>query len=185
MEKTNLRKRKIYVGKRAIPLLTLLAVVLSMTVVSVSAVAYVVLNWTTTATVVANPLVCFYKWSDQTKANTFSYGVNVFPNVITIDENITYGLYNWDSSAHNVYFRLASENTNTTDISWLYYKIYNGGTLFSKNETNFDSPDTNWSTSYSAVASTKYMIWISIKCASGAGVGHTPSMTFEVKVENP
>jgi len=185
MEKTSLRKRKVHIGKRSISLLTLLFLMITITVTSVSATAYVVLTWTTTATVTANPKVCFYKWSDQTKANTFTYSVNVFPNVITIDENITYALYNWDSSAHNVYFRLASENTNTTDISWMYYKVYNGGTLFSKNETNFNSPDTGWSTSYSATASTKYMIWISIKCASGAGVGHTPSMTFEVKVENP
>jgi hypothetical protein len=185
MEKIGLRKRRIHIGKRSIPLLTLLALALTISVASVSAAAYVSLTWTTTATVVANPKVCFYKWSDQTKVNTFSYIVNIFPNVITIDENITYALYNWDTSDHNVYFRLASENTNTTDISWMYYKVYNGGTLFSKNETNFNTPDTVWSTFYSAVASTKYMIWISIKCASGAGIGHTPSFTFEVKVENP
>jgi len=185
MEKISLRKRKIYIGKRAIPLLTLLALMLTISVTSVSAVAYVVLNWTTTATVVANPKVCFIKWQDGSKANTFSYSVNVFPNVVTIDENITYGLQNWDGSAHDVYFRLASENTNTTDIGWLYYKVYNGGTLFSKNETNFNAPDTAFSITYSALANTKYTIWISIGCASGATVGHTPSFTFEVKVENP
>lgn len=185
MEKISLRKRRIHIGKRSIPLLTLLALALTISVASVSAAAYVVLNWTTTATVVANPKVCFIKWQDGSKANTFSYSVNVFPNVVTIDENITYGLQNWDGSAHDVYFRLASENTNTTDISWMYYKVYNGGTLFSKNETDFNAPDTVWSTVYSATATTEYSIWMEIKCASGAGIGHTPSFTFEVKVENP
>ena len=185
MKTENLKKRRIFIGKHSISLLTVLFLIAMISVTAVSATAYVVITWTTNATIVANPKVCFIKWSDGSKANTFSYSVNTFPNVVTVDTNITYGLWNWDSQAHNVYFRLVSENTNTTDISYVYYKVYNGGTLYSKNETDLDSPDTNWSSVVSASASTKYTIEMQIKSPSGAGVGHTPTFNFEVKVENP
>jgi len=187
----NLKERKIHIGKkRTISLLSALILVCMLSVTTVLATAYVVLQWTTTATVVANPAVCFYKWSDQTKANTFNYAVNIFPNVKTIDENITYAVYNWEASSRDVYFRLASENTNATDVTFLYYQVftgnYVGGTvLYSHNETDFGSPDTAWSSVCSAGATTKYKIGIEITAGASAGIGHTPTFTFEIKVENP
>lgn len=181
-----LKDKKFRLGKHVISLMLAMILIVMIGTSVVVATAYVVLQWTNTATVVANPKVCFIKWADGSKVNTFPYTVNIFPSIKTVDENITYGLWNWDTSAHNVYFRLASENTNSTDVAWCYYKVYNGGgTLFSKNESSFDSPDTNWSTAYSAALSTKYTIWMEIKAGASAGVGHTPTMTFEMKVENP
>lgn len=140
-----------------------------------------------TATVVANPQVCFVDWSDGiTKANTFSYSVNIFPAILTVDENITHGVWNWDNEAHDVYFKLASENTNSTDVAWIYYKVWDGTTTrHSKNETDLGSPDTDWSSVVSLEANTKWTIWIEIKAGDSADVGHTPQFTFEMKVENP
>lgn len=186
MEKSIEEKERKGVFKSRKFKLLIVGLVLSLLTIGIAyATAYVTLQLYVNSIVVDNPKVCFVKWSDLSKANTFSYAVSIFPNVKTVDENITYGIWNWDSEAHNIYFRLASENTNTTDVSWIFYKVYNGGTLFSKNETNLNSPDTNWSTSCSAVAYTKYAIWLEIRCASDAGVGHTPTFTFEMKVENP
>jgi hypothetical protein len=169
--------------RKSLKLITLL--MSSLLIATASAVAYVTLQWTATATVAANPKACFIKWSDGTKANTFTYGVNIFPNVKTVDENITYGIWNDDASTRTVYFRLASENTNTTDITSLNFTVYNGGQLYTKLESNFDSPSLAWSTGVTLAANTKYTVWMEIQCASGAGVGHTPQFTFEMKVENP
>jgi hypothetical protein len=157
----------------------------SLLIATASAVAYVTLQWTTTATVATNPKACFIKWDDGTKANTFTYGVNIFPNVKTVDENITYGIWNDDGSPRTVYFRLASEDTNSSDITSLNFTVYNGGQLYTKLESNFDDPSLAWSSGVSLAANTKYTIWIEIQCPSGAGVGHTPEFTFEMKVENP
>lgn len=167
--------RKLLFALLLIPLLVGLA----------GATAYVILEWQVNMTVTANPKVAFIKWQDSTKHNNFSYSVNIFPNIKTVDPNATFGVWNWDSSAHDIYFRLASENTNSTDVAWFYYKVYDGGTLFSKNETNFDSPDTAWSSSVSATATTKYTIEVQVKCGSGAGAGHTPQLTLEMRVDNP
>ena len=65
--------------RKSLKLITLL--ISSLLIATASAVAYVTLNWTTTATVVANPKVCFIKWADGTKANTFFYSVNIFLNI--------------------------------------------------------------------------------------------------------
>jgi hypothetical protein len=169
--------------KKSLRLIVLL--MSSLLIGSASALAYVTLQWTTTATVAANPKASFIKWADGTKANTFAYTVNIFPNVKTVDENITYGIWNDDGSTRTVYFRLASENTNSTDVTSLNYTVYNGGQLYTKLESNFDSPSLAWSTGVTLGANTKYTVWIEIQCASGAGVGHTPQFTFEMKVENP
>ena len=169
--------------KRSLKLTALL--ISTLLIGTAAAVAYVTLQWTTSATVAANPKVSFVKWVDGTKANTFTYDVNIFPNVKTIDENITYGIWNDDAEAHTVYFRLASENTNTTDITSLNYTVYESGQMYTKLESNFDDPSLAWSTGVSLTASTKYTIWLEIECASGAGVGNNPQFTFEMKVENP
>jgi Zn-dependent metalloprotease len=157
----------------------------SLVIATASAVAYVTLQWTTAATVEGNPKACFIKWADGTKANTFTYNVNIFPNVKTVDENITYGIWNNDTSTRTVYFRLASENTNSTDVTSLNYTVYNGGQLYTYLENDFDNPSLDWSSGVQLAANTKYTIWMEIQCANTAGIGHTPQFTFEMKVENP
>ncbi len=158
----------------------------SLLIGTAAAVAYVTLQSTTSVAIGANPKVSFIKWLDSTKANTFTYSVNIFPNVKTVDENITYGIWNDDGSTRTVYFRLASENTNTTDITSLNFTVYNGGgQLYTQLESNFDNPSLAWSTGVTLTANTKYTVWMEIPCPGGAGVGHTPQFTFEMKVENP
>jgi len=170
--------------KKSLKFVTLL--ISALLIGTVSAVAYVTLQWQTSGTVVANPQVCFVLWSDNTKQNSFTYSISIFPAVLTIDENITYGVWNWHSTeSRTVYFRLASENTNETDVDWIYYKVYRATTLYERNETNLDSPSTAWSTGVSATNNTKYSIRMEIKGGSSAVAGHTPTFTFQIKVENP
>ena len=172
--------------RKSLKLITLL--ISSLLIATASAAAYVTLQWTTTATVAVNPKACFIKWDGGTKANTFDYSVNIFPNVKTVDEDITYGVWNNDTAMRNVYFRLSAENTNSTDVTSLNYTIYNStNTIFTKLYNAFTTGDDSdaWSSAVPLAVNATYHIWLEIQCASGAGVGHTPQFTFEMKVENP
>jgi hypothetical protein len=168
--------------KKSLKLLTLL--ISSLLIASVSAAAYVTLQWQATATVSANPKVCFIQWSNGQKANTFSYSVNIFPSIKTVDENVSYGIWVDDDQTHTVYFRLAGHNTNTTDIAKLNYTIWNSaeGQKYTYQSTTLD---TSWSGPITLSANTKYTIWIEITAGASAGVGHSPTLTFEMKVVNP
>ena len=169
--------------RKSLKLIALL--ITSLLIATVSAVAYVSLQWTMTATVAANPKVCFFAWATpSTKVNTFSYSVNIFPAITTIDENITYGVYDWDTASHSCGMQFASTNTTSSDVSWIYIKVYNGtATVLTQNYTNINTPDTAWK-AFTAAPS-RYTIWVSIGCPSGATAGHHPSFVFEMKVENP
>jgi len=166
--------------RKSLKLITLL--ISSLLIATASAVAYVTLQWTTTATVAANPKVCFIKWADGTKANTFPYSVNIFPNIQTIDENITYGVENWDTVSHACHMRMASSTTNTTDVTSVNMTVYNStAQIMTKLWTSFT--DTAWTDFTPYVGN--YTIWLNVTCPTSAVVGHTPSFTFEMKVENP
>jgi hypothetical protein len=171
--------------KRTKRSLVLATVALLIVISTVAATAYVILQWQANTTVAANPQVCFVSWADgTTKANTFTYSCNVFPNIKTVDENITYGVWNWNTTAtKSCHLSLASTTTNNTDITAINATIYSGGgQLFTHRWTTLT--DTTYY-DFTAAANTKYSIWLEIECASGATVGHTPSFTFNMKVENP
>jgi hypothetical protein len=150
---------------------------------SVWAIAYVVLPWTTTATVVANPSVCFVDWADgTTKANTFDYDVNIFPSIITIDENITYGIWNWDTDPHNVSMRILTITSNSTNVDEI--------TTYVTNATGDIEITVTWSSGgptvyqqFTAAATSKYTIWTEITGKGGASGSSV--ITYNMKVENP
>jgi len=168
------------IGKYSVPALLLLSIVIG----SVAAVAYVVMQFTLTATVQANPKVCFIRWSDSTKANTFNYAVNIFPSLKTIDENVTYGIWNWDTTAHTTSLRIETI-TNSGNIASITIYIKLGVTTVATiTWSTGGSLPTSW-VAFSAAASTKYTIWMEITAASGAVVGQTSVITLDMKVENP
>jgi len=167
--------------KKLLKLLTLL--LSSALIATVSATAYVTLQWTTTTTIEANPNVSFVDWSNGNKANTFTYSVNIFPSIKTVDQNISYGIWNSHGSDESCHMKLATTNTNDTDITSINVTIWTtGSTAFTHKWT--DLTDNTWY-DFTASANTKYAIWIEIECSSGAVVGHTPQFTFEMKVDNP
>lgn len=175
-----LKSRKVQISKYSIPLLALIAA--GMTVVL--ALVYVILQFTSTVTVVANPKVSFYNWSTEAKANTFSYDFDIFPSVRTIDENITYGVFCDDTSAHTCYIRVQSL-TNAGNIDYLNCTIYNStSTILSQKWTGTDisSLPTPWET-FTAAAGCKYAIWWEVNATSTASGSST--FTMEMKVENP
>lgn len=168
------------IGKSSVPALLLLSLIVG----SAFAAAYVVMQFTLTATVQANPKVCFIKWADGTKANTFDYAVNIFPTVKTIDENITYGIWNWDTLAHTTNLRIASITNSGNIATVTVYVKLDGTTVATITWSTGGSLPTSW-ISFSATASMKYTIWMEITATSGATVGQTSVIKLDMKVENP
>jgi hypothetical protein len=170
--------------RKSLKLIALL--ISSLLIATVSAVAYVTLTWTTTATVVANPKVCFFWWSNGTKVNTFDYAVNIFPSIKTIDENITCGVWNLDTASHAASMRWYLL-TNSGNIAKLNVTVYNSTTtIYTRYWTSVPSFPTGLvQFSPSPMANGKYTIWIEITATPGATPGQTSVFTFEMKVENP
>ena len=167
--------------RKSLKLIALL--ISSLLIATVSAVAYVTLTWTTTATVVANPKVCFFWWSNGTKVNTFDYPVNIFPSVKTIDENITHGVWNWDTQAHVTSMRWVSL-TNSGNIAKLNVTVYNSTTtIYSQYWTSVPSFPTGLIQFSPSPSPGKYTIWIEITATAGAS--GSSMFTFEMKVETP
>jgi hypothetical protein len=170
--------------RKSLKLIALL--ITSLLIATVSAAAYVTLQWTNTATVAANPKVCFIRWSDNSKQNTFDYAVNIFPSVKTIDENITHGVWNGDTASHVVYMRWYSL-TNSSNIASLNVTVYNSTTtIYSQYWSSVLTLPTGFvQFSPSPMANGKYAIWMEITATSGATPGQKSVFTFEMKVENP
>jgi len=167
--------KRVHIGKYAIPALLLLTLAIG----TVAAVAYVVLTWTQTATVVANPKVSFFTWVGGAKANTLSYSVNIFPSIKTVDENLTSGIWNWDTVGHRTGLRVYSITNQAQNIGSFLVKVSNATNVWSittVDTVNFD---------YKYLAPGKYTIWIEITGAVGASPGTTSVFTIEMKVENP
>lgn len=173
--------KHVRIGKYSVPALILLAIAVG----SVAAVAYAVLQFTLSATVVANPKVCFIKWADGTKANTFSQSFNIFPSIKTIDENASYGIWSWDTVATHVASLRISGITNSANVQTVYLKVYNStATVVTITWNSGDALPTSW-TSFTAAINTKYTIWFEVTATSGATVGQTSVITVDMKVENP
>jgi hypothetical protein len=171
--------------RKSLKLIALL--ITSLLIATVSAAAYVTLQWTNTATVAANPKVCFFAWSaPTTKLNTFDYAVNIFPSVKTIDENITHGVWNWDTASHVTSMRWYSL-TNSSNIASLNVTVYNSTTtIYSQYWSSVSTLPTGFvQFSPSPMANGKYRIWMEIKATSGATPGQKSVFTFEMKVESP
>jgi hypothetical protein len=169
--------------RKSLKLIVLL--ITSLLIATVSATAYVTLQWTNTATVAANPKVCFFAWSaPTTKLNTFDYAVNIFPSVKTIDENITHGVWNWDTASHVTSMRWYSL-TNSGNIASLNVTVYNSTTtIYTQYWTSVPTLPTGFvQFSPSPMADGKYAIRIEITATSGASGSSV--FTFEMKVENP
>ena len=176
----NLKDRKIQVKGYSISALLLMILVASAGMVF--AVAYVTLEMTSTATVTANPKVCFVQWSDNSKQNTFDYAVDIFPSVKTVDENITHGIWNWDTASHSVNMRIKSISTSD-NIANVTTVVKNATeTVITVSWVTAGGLPTTWQP-FTALASTKYTIWTEITATSGASGSST--ITYELKVENP
>ena len=171
---SRLMHKSVRIGKYTIPALLLLALAIG----SVVAVAYVVLTSTMTATVVPNPKVCFVQWP-ATKANTFSYGFNIFADIQTIDDNVTHGIWNWDTGAHDISLRVSDITNEGTNIASFKVKVYNASTTIAE----ITSVGTSWSGPYSIPGLTKYTIGINVT-ATGSPSGSSV-FTVDMKVENP
>ena len=168
---------KLRIGKYTIPALLLLALIVG----TAAAAVYVILQFTATVTVQANPAVSFYEWATDPKKNTFDETFNIFPDVKTINDNATHAIYNWETSNRTAHLRISSitnsgniQKVNMTLVGTAVGLVWNSG----------DSLPTSWVT-FTATAGTKYTIRIEVTATGTASVGTTSVVTFEMKVEQP
>jgi hypothetical protein len=169
----------VQIGKHSVPLIAILSLIL---VGSVLAAVYVTLQFTINANYQANPKVAFWQWSTSAKANTFSYSINFFAGLKTIDENATYGIFNDDTEQHQCSLRIASLSA-PSNIAKLRLKIYDGtNTILDKEWTQFGSLPTSWE-SFTTAASTKYSIWIEVTGA--ASPSGSSAFTIEFTENSP
>jgi hypothetical protein len=167
--------KKVRIGKYAVPVLLLATLAIG----TVSAVAYVVLTWTQTATVVSNPKVSFFTWVGGAKANILSYSVNIFPSIKTVDENLTSGIENWDTVAHRTGLRVTSIGNQAQNVASFLVKVSNATTVWSIATVD----PVNYA--YTMLTPGKYTIWIEITGAAGAVPASTSAFIIDMKVENP
>jgi len=173
--------KKVKIAHYGIPLILLLFTLAS----TVAAAAYIIYQFNISATVEEHPKVTFWKWSTSEKKNTFTYDVNIFPSIKTINENITHGIYCDDENSHTCSLRL-NNVTNSGNIAKLNITIYNTtNTIFTKEWTSFSPlPETNW-WPFTAAAHKKYAIQIEITASSGAVPSSSSIITIDMKVDNP
>jgi hypothetical protein len=175
---SGLMGKRVRIGKYAIPALLLVA----LTVGTVAAAIYVILQFTVTVTVEEFPRVNFYNWGTGDRTNTFSESFNIFPNVTTIQENATHGIYS--ETAGTCYLRISSIS-NTTNLERVNVTVYNGGQLKSIVWNYGESLPQSWGTGFTTAATTYYTIWMEVTGASVAYPGKATDITVEMKVESP
>jgi hypothetical protein len=166
------------IGKFAIPILLLLSILGG----TVAAVAYVVLTWTVTLPVAANPRVHF--WDGSNAANTMEITMNIFPSIRTIDENND----DWDIRSNdvgNVYIRVDAMNTTAiSEVVIIAYVSDPASPLFDLTWTSADA-EGSWQGPYSTAATTDYNLWIEVLADAQAYPTSEESIAVELKVEEP
>lgn len=165
------------IGKYSVPVLILIALTLGTTMAAI----YMVVEFTSTVTVEANPKVCFLEWTTGNKKNRFDCAVNIFPSLRTNAKNITYGLYNWDTVSRTCDLRIFNI-TNPANIEGFYMRIYDGGGTLVEITWTTQTLPTDWVT-VSTAGSTKYTIQMNVTATSDAVIGQSSVITVEMKVE--
>ena len=145
-------------------------------------VAYVALRFIITSTVQAYPKVTFWQWSTSQKKNTFDHPLNIFAGLKTIDENVTHGIFNDDSTQHQCYLRVTSV-TNSANIAGLNITIYdNTNRIFTKEWIQLGTLPTMWE-SFTVAGNTKYAIWLEITATTSPS--ESSIFEIEIKENNP
>ena len=176
--------KRVRIGKYAVPALLLLV----LGVGTVVATVYVILTWTMTLPVVEYPRVNFYKWEDPGKGrtNTFDESFSIFPNVTTIQDNATYGIYSVDVG--NCSLRISGIE-NATNIKEVYIAVFNATDypdtpMIEITWTGGEFP-TSWQ-SMNTTAETYYTIWMEVTGPSTLPTLPTGAkVTVQMKVESP
>lgn len=176
---TRLMRKPVRIGKYSVPALILLALAVG----TVSAAVYVILQFTATVTVQQYPKVTFWEWATSTKKNTFDESFNIFPDIKSVNENASHGIFCDDTVSHTCYLRI-SDITNSGNIQTVYLKVYDGGTALEITWNYGEGLPTTW-TQFTVGPGAKYSIWMEVTGNSTASVGTSSVITLDMKVENP
>jgi len=165
--------KRVRIGKYAIPVLLLL----TLAVGTVAAAYYVILTWTTSLTVAANPKVHFIKWQDGSSQNTFSESFTIFPLLKTVMENASHGIKSVTGGTSSI--QISSIGT-PTNIASIHIKIYNSTVaIYEKTWSSPPTPPSGFE-SFTTATGKNYAIWLDVTGASGAT--GSSSIAFELKV---
>jgi hypothetical protein len=166
--------KRVRIGRYAIPILLLATLAIG----TVAAAAYVILTWTMTLTVSAHPRVHF--WNGSTEANTMDIEMNIFPDIVTIDEDASWDIRSNDTG--NMYIRVSSMDTvEVAKVNITAYETDPASPLFSLVWTG---PTSSWSTTIGTGNDVDYNLWIEVTGA-GTATGPETTITVEMKVESP
>jgi hypothetical protein len=154
----------------------------------VFAVAMLYYDWAMVMTG-ATPIVQFYKWADGSNATTITLTYNVYPNLWLIENNATWGIKNWGTTAKTVCMWVDSTNmTNPTDWFANYtVQILNqtGTVLATWTTTNFASIGENTKVSWTADANgiKTDTIKVLFKGGSNVVVGQAVRINLKLQVQ--
>jgi hypothetical protein len=150
-------------ARKACLILLLLA---TLSVATVFATTTLMYDWNVTLTA-STPKVRFIKHSDQTLSNTIDLPYNVYADMWTQDTNATYGIKNTDAgAAHTIYLYInAIDQTSKVANVTIWIKSLDGTTIKATITWQGGSLPTT-EQSFSAVASTTYMMTVWVKGAA-------------------
>jgi len=165
---------KLLKKRLGVPALALL-LALALTIGTVSATAVLIYEWQLSLTA-ATPKVRFYKWSDQSYADTVTLNYNLYANLWLYDDNAAYGIKNTDSSAHTVYLYIDSIS-DPSKVENITVRILDGETEMAKVTWQGGGLPTS-KVNFDAAANTAYTLEVWIKGASTVA-----SVTVNLKME--
>jgi len=105
-----------------LPLIAATAAMLLVGVVAGAALFYY--DWTMNLTG-ANPKIRFYRWTDATQTNTINLPYTIYPSLLFVDENATYGIRNNDASNDYAVSLWVETISNTSRLANLTITILN------------------------------------------------------------
>jgi hypothetical protein len=150
------------------------------TVVGTATAVYAIYQYYLNLEVEQYSKIGFWNWETGKKSNSFTYSTVLFPEIKTINSNITFGIYSDDLSDHDCLFRIDNLG-NSQNIAKLNVTIYNSfSQIMTKEWTDFSSLPTEWE-QFKVSATTKYSISIEITGSSGA----EGSSSIRIEMEIP
>jgi hypothetical protein len=136
-------------------------------------------NWLKTGKTKAG----FFRWATGNRTTTFDYIASIYPDWTTIEKNVTYGYWNWDSASLQCSLRI-KDITDPDNLVNFYVKIYNATTTVLEVTWNSGDPlPQDWA-SFTVTAHSKYSIHVEF-----TGTSYAPTwwsrVTIETRVDTP
>jgi hypothetical protein len=147
--------------------------------INIGDVALIVTNWQKRGEVTAG----FFRWATGNKTMTFDYIADVYADWTTLEKNVTYGYWNWNSTALHCSLRI-KDISGSDNFVYFNIKIYNQtSTILEVTWNSGDPLPQNWA-SFSVAPYSKYFVQVEF-----IGSSNPPAwwsrVTIETKIDSP